>query len=220
MESETVFLIDDDAAVRRSLTLSLQKRGLNVEAFATAEAFLQSCDCDRPGCLVLDIQMPGMTGMELQQALAQQGCAIPIIFITGHGDVPMSVRAMKHGAVDFLEKPVRHRVLLKSIEQALAADRRTRSRRAETEDARTRYDELTPREREVMGLLVSGSADLTNKQIARRLGISHRTVDQHRARIMEKMHAKSHAHLVALASAFELRSEPRAIKKRGYYSDR
>ncbi len=219
MGSETVILVDDDAAVRRSLSLSLRKRGWEVEAFASAEAFLQACDCARPACLVLDIQMPGMDGLGLQRALAARGCAIPIVFITGHGDVPMSVRAMKRGAVDFLEKPVRHAVLVASIEQALARDRAARRRRSQGAGVQARYAGLTPRERQVMELLVSGSADLTNKHIARALGISHRTVDQHRARVMEKMQAKSHAHLVALAKEFGL-IEERAVRGPRYYLDR
>jgi len=195
----TVFVVDDDHAVRKALTLSLKKRGWSVESYESAEAFLTSHDVDRPGCLVLDVQMPGMSGLELQDALTARHCNIPIIFVTGHGDIPMSVRAIKRGAIEFLEKPYRQGVLLGRIEEALAQDARNRQKEVECNAIKARFERLTAREKEVMALLVAGAANASNKQIARQLDISYRTVDNHRARVMEKMQAQSVPDLVDMA---------------------
>lgn len=195
----TVFVVDDDHAVRKAVTLSLKKRGWSVESFESAEAFLSAYDVDRPGCLVLDVQMPGMSGLELQEALATKDCRIPIIFVTGHGDIPMSVRAIRGGAIEFLEKPYRPEVLLGRIEEALAQDARNREKDAECNAIKARFERLTEREKEVMELLVAGAANASNKQIARQLDISYRTVDNHRARVMEKMAARSVPELVEMA---------------------
>lgn len=195
----TVFVVDDDHAVRKALTLSLKKRGWPVECYESAEAFLSSHHVDRPGCLVLDVEMPGMSGLELQDALTANHCNMPIIFVTGHGDIPMSVRAIKGGAIEFLEKPYRPEVLLGRIEEALAQDARNRKKETECNAIKTRFERLTSREKEVMALLVAGAANASNKQIARRLDISYRTVDNHRARIMEKMAARSVPELVDMA---------------------
>jgi FixJ family two-component response regulator len=194
-----VFVVDDDHAVRKALTLSLKKRGWSVESYESAEAFLTSHDVDRPGCLVLDVQMPGMSGLELQDALTARHCNIPIIFVTGHGDIPMSVRAIKRGAIEFLEKPYRQGVLLGRIEEALAQDARNRQKEVECNAIKARFERLTAREKEVMALLVAGAANASNKQIARQLDISYRTVDNHRARVMEKMQAQSVPDLVDMA---------------------
>ncbi|MCP5418983.1 MAG: response regulator transcription factor [Gammaproteobacteria bacterium] len=194
----SVFLVDDDEAVRDSLSLSLEMDGLKVECFASARDFLESYDASRPGCLVLDVRMPDMSGLELQEVLATRRITIPIIFITGHGDVPMSVKAVKAGAVDFLEKPFKKEVLQERIQEALAQDAQMRKEWAERQQLRRRLEHLTPREQEVMALVVGGHS---NKDIARRLDISPRTVETHRARIMEKMGATSLPDLVTLAAA-------------------
>ena len=191
-----VFVVDDDAPMRESLQNLLRSVGLRVEAFASAQEFLHSTRPDVPGCLVLDVRLPGLSGLELQQRLAEADIEIPIIFITGHGDIPMSVRAMKAGAVEFLTKPFRDQELLDAIQQALARDRHARDQRAEIAALRRRFDSLTPRQRDVMALVVAG---LLNKQIAGELGTSEASVKVHRQHVMAKMGAGSLAALVRMA---------------------
>ena len=191
-----VFVVDDDEGMRQSLKNLIGSVGLRVEAFASAQEFLRSKVIDVPGCLVLDVRLPGLSGLDLQKRIADAGIAIPIIFITGHGDIPMTVRAMKTGAVEFLTKPFRDQDLLDAIQQALERDRIAREQRAEIEELRGRLDSLTPREREVMGLVVAG---LLNKQIAGELGTSETTIKIHRHQVMEKMGAGSLAELVRMA---------------------
>jgi FixJ family two-component response regulator len=191
-----VFVVDDDERMRQSLKNLIGSVGLRVEAFASAQEFLRSKVIDVPGCLVLDVRLPGLSGLDLQKRIADAGIAIPIIFITGHGDIPMTVRAMKAGAVEFLTKPFRDQDLLDAIQQALERDRIAREQRAEIEELRGRLDSLTPREREVMGLVVAG---LLNKQIAGELGTSETTIKIHRHQVMEKMGAGSLAELVRMA---------------------
>jgi FixJ family two-component response regulator len=195
--SSTVFLVDDDASVRRALTRLIKSAGYRVESFGSAREFLEkSVSSDGPACLVLDVRMPGLSGLELQDELQKDGVILPIIFITGHGDIPMSVKAMKAGAMDFLQKPVKDKDLLKAIEQALARASQVRAEREEGEEIQSRINTLTPREREVMTLVVRG---LLNKQVASELGIVEKTIKVHRARIMDKMRVNSLAELVRLA---------------------
>ena len=191
----TIFIVDDDAAVRDALKLLLRSVGQAVETFGSAQEFLDAYSEDRPGCLVLDIRMPGMSGLELQQKLNEKHSILPIIFITGHGDVPMAVEAMQAGAVDFIQKPFRDQDLIDRINQALEKDRANRAALGERNDIRRRLETLTPREREVLDLVVHGKA---NKVIAGDLKLSQRTVEIHRARVMEKMQASSLAHLVRM----------------------
>ncbi|MFO7303955.1 MAG: response regulator FixJ [Gammaproteobacteria bacterium] len=191
----TIFVVDDDAAVRDALKLLLRSVGQAVETFASAQEFLDAYSEDRPGCLVLDIRMPGMSGLELQQKLNEKHSILPIIFITGHGDVPMAVEAMQAGAVDFIQKPFRDQDLIDRINQALEKDSMNRAALSERNDIRRRLETLTPREREVLDLVVRGKA---NKVIAGDLKLSQRTVEIHRARVMEKMQASSLAHLVRM----------------------
>lgn len=191
----TVFVVDDDDAVRTSLRLLLKSVGLPVETFGSAQEFLDSFDADRAGCLVLDIRMPGMSGLELQLKLNEMHAIAPIVFITGHGDVPMAVEAMQHGAVDFIQKPFRDQDLIDRINQALEKDRENRDGLRERDAIRNRIGQLTPREREVLDLVTKGKA---NKVIAGDLDVSQRTVEIHRARVMEKMGASSLAHLVRM----------------------
>ena len=191
-----VFVIDDDEAVRQALRSLIRSVGLVVETFASAREFLTSRRPDAPSCLVLDVRLPGVSGLDLQRELSDAGISIPIIFITGHGDIPMSVRAMKAGAVEFLTKPFRDQDLLDAIAQAIERDREARARQAEMADLRGRYESLTPREREVMGLVVAG---LLNKQVAAELGISEITIKLHRHQVMEKMMADTLADLVRMA---------------------
>ena len=193
----TVFLIDDDSSVRRALTRLIKSAGYPVLAFASAGEFLENnVPSDGPACLVLDIRMPGLSGLDLQGELQKRDSILPIIFITGHGDIPMSVQAMKAGAVDFLPKPVKDKELLHAIEQALARAGRENADRGEIADIRRRSVTLTPREREVMELVVTG---MINKQIAYELGTVEKTIKIHRARVMEKMKAGSLADLVRIA---------------------
>jgi FixJ family two-component response regulator len=195
--TSNVFLVDDDASVRRALARLIKSAGHEVQTFASAREFLGTKACgEEAACLVLDIRMPGLTGIDLQRELQTLNRNVPIVFITGHGDIPMSVQAMKAGAVDFLPKPVKDTVLLRAIEQALARAARDRAARNELEDIQRRVEKLTPREREVMILVVRG---LLNKQIAFELGTVEKTIKVHRARVMEKMQVDSLAELVRLA---------------------
>lgn len=201
---QTVFLVDDDAAIRRSLSYALQKRGFVVEAFASGQAFLDDYDPGKPGCLLLDLSMPGMNGLELQQRLVERDARLPIIFITGHGSIPESVHALKAGAVDFMEKPFRQEVLLERLKEAFAEDRRHRQATTERDSIVERMTRLTEREKEIMQLLVSRPANHSSKELARELNISNRTIDHHRARVMEKMEARSLPELVSMLTKFRL----------------
>jgi RNA polymerase sigma factor (sigma-70 family) len=205
-EGQTVFLVDDDDAMRESLALLLDQAGFRIRIFPSAQAFLEGYGSE-PGCLVLDLRMPGMSGLDLQDALCAQGQALPIIFLSGFGDVPATVRAIKGGAVDFLEKPVAIDTLIGRIRQSLEADDRQRRAAAEEQGVRALYANLTPREREVMVLATKG---LANKEIARHLGISPRTVENHRARVMQKMHVENIAELCQVASVCLIPAEGRA----------
>ena len=194
-KTAAVFVVDDDEAVRTSLRLLIRSIGLPVEAFESAQDFLNHFDPDRPGCLVLDIRMPGMSGLELQQKLNERHAITPVVFITGHGDVPMAVEAMQAGAIDFVQKPFRDQDLIDRINRALEKDRTNRAVLKERDAIRQRMAELTPREREVIDV---GTNALTNMVIAGDLSVSQRTVEIHRARVVEKMGASSLAHLVRM----------------------
>jgi len=196
--NSTVYIVDDDQAIRHAMELLMRSVGLDYEIFHSADDFLASHNSDRAGCLVLDIRMPGLGGLELQDKLNELGSTLPIIFITGHGDVPMAVEAMQKGAVDFIQKPFRDQELLDQVSEALKTDQERRSVRDQQAEVAGRIEKLTKREREVMDLVVTGKP---NKVIAYELGVSQRTVEIHRSRVMEKMEARSLADLVRMKLA-------------------
>jgi len=191
----TVYVVDDDSGVRSSIRILLKSVGISSVALASAQEFLDTYDPAQPGCLVLDIRMPGMSGLELQQQLNLRGAMIPVIFISGHADIPMAVEAMQHGAFDFLQKPFRDQDLIDRVQRALQRDQENRNALRQHDAIRARFESLTPREREVLGLMTQGKP---NKVMAGELGLSQRTVEIHRAHVMEKMAANSVAQLVRM----------------------
>ena len=201
----TVFIVDDDPSVLKALARLLRSAGLNATTFASPQEFLDYFDQTAPGCLVLDVAMPRINGLELQQMLAAQGCELPVIFLTGHGDIPMSVRAIKQGAVDFLTKPVHDSDLIEAIHDAIEKDRIARQARAKLNELQQRLVTLTPREREVLSHVVSGRL---NKQIAADLGTVEKTIKVHRAHLMVKLKVRSLAELVKLAEQLGVISSP------------
>jgi RNA polymerase sigma factor (sigma-70 family) len=203
IRNPVVFVVDDDASVRSSIEFLLNTVGLQVESFDSAETFLRKRPPDKPSCLVLDVRLRGLSGLDFQRELAAKSIQIPIVFITGHGDIPMSVRAMKAGAVEFLTKPFRDQDLLDAIRVALEQDRAMRDREKDVTELRNRFESLTPREREVISMVVAG---MLNKQIAGELGTAENTVKVHRSRAMEKMHAQSLADLVRMMEKLKVPS--------------
>ena len=200
----TVFIVDDDDAVRGSLRLLLKSAGLPSVVLSSAQEFLGLWHPEQPGCLILDVRMPSMSGIELQTELNRRGAIIPVIFISGHGDIPMAVEAIQHGAFDFLSKPFRDQDLIDRVQRAISLDAQNRKALTEKETLRSRYDSLTPREQEVLLLVTQGKA---NKVMAGDLGVSQRTVEIHRARVMEKMGAASLAQLVRMTIDLEINRE-------------
>ena len=201
--AQYVFIVDDDEAIRDSLQWLLESHGLHVRHYASPQAFLDACDSTLSGCLVLDVRMPDMSGLELNEKLGERGISWPVVFITGHGDVPMAVSALKRGAVDFVEKPFRDDEILNLIRQCLATDAEQRVRQRRDAALRERSASLTEREREVLKLIVGGNL---NKEIAEQLGISVKTVEVHRSRVMDKMAARTVADLVQMSHVLELDS--------------
>ena len=204
-QAPVVFVVDDDPSVRSSLKFLMSSVGLQVESFDSADALLKRKLPDAPSCLVLDVRLRGLSGLDFQRELAARNCHMPIIFITGHGDIPMSVRAMKAGAVEFLTKPFRDQDLLDAVRIALEKDRERREREKDVSDLKERFNSLTPREQKVISLVVSG---MLNKQIADQLGTAENTVKVQRSRAIEKMHAQSVAELVKMIAKLESPVEP------------
>lgn len=203
-EEPIVYVVDDDAVMREALSSLFRSVDLSVKVFGSAHELLQGSLTDRPSCLVLDIRLPGVSGLEFQDELVKAGIHIPVIFMTGHGDIPMSVRAMKAGAVDFLEKPFRHQEMLDAVALAIERDRKRREQDRTLSELQGRFESLTPREREVIGLITAG---LMNKQAAGEMGVTEMTVKIHRGHIMRKMQARSLADLVRMAEALGVRRE-------------
>jgi FixJ family two-component response regulator len=206
-EQPIVFVVDDDPSVREALAGLLRSVALEVRSFASTQEFLQSKRPDAPGCLVLDVRLPGRSGLDFQRELAESGIHLPIVFITGHGDIPMSVRAMKAGAIEFLTKPFHDQELLDSVQLGIERDRARRRDAAVVAALRQRFDALTPREREIMALVAAGRL---NKQIAADLGVSEITVKVHRGQVMRKMRAKSLAELVRITDQLQISPEGRS----------
>ncbi len=206
-ESEAlVFVVDDDDSVRKALARLIRSVGLNVETFASAREFLARGPHNGSACLILDVRMPGLSGLDLQKELAASGSTLSIVFITGHGTIPMSVQAMRAGAVEFLEKPFEDQALIDAVQEALKKDQRAGQAKAELKEIHERVNSLTPREREVFGLVVTGKL---NKQIAFELGTSEKTIKAQRSQVMKKMHADSLADLVRLAVKLGIKTDPR-----------
>ena len=201
--SEVIFVVDDDASMRDAISRLLNAVGLTVQTFASARAFLNRRLPEVPGCLVLDVRLPGLSGLDLQREMVERGIHIPVVFITGHGDIPMSVQAMKAGAVEFLTKPFRDQDLLDAVRSGILLDRKEREERAELAELRDCVGQLTQREHEVMSLVVSG---LLNKQIALQLGTSEKTIKIHRSQVMRKMRASSLADLVRMSQKLDTRT--------------
>lgn len=205
----TVFIVDDDSAMRDSLGFLIGSVGRKVETYASAEEFLDAYDNERPGCIVLDVRMPGLSGLELMEKLGEDRFAPPVVLITGHGDIPMAVRALKAGAFDFIEKPFSDQVLLERIQQALQQDTSDRASEHDRSDIERRAARLTTRENQVFELVVDGKP---NKVVASDLGLSQKTVEVHRAHVMEKMRAESFADLVKMAVALEVTGPPKSVE--------
>jgi FixJ family two-component response regulator len=199
--NQVVFVVDDDPAVRTALQRLIRSVGIDVQTFASAQDFLRASRLQVPACVVLDVRLPDLSGLNVQEKLAEAKLDLPIVFITGHGDIPMSVRAMKGGALEFLTKPLKEQDLLEAIQRGIEQNRRLLAHRAELSELRHRYDSLTPREREVLPLVTSG---LLNKQIAGELGASEKTIKVHRGQVMQKMKAESVPHLVRMAEKLGL----------------